>query len=219
MPTDFLTQMVEQYGYFALFFSLWLGIVGMPIPDEMIVMSAGALTAQGWLDPLPAFAAVYLGVVSGLSLGYVLGYNVGAPILQWVVRKGKGKRYLTKAEQLIEQYGSWALCLSYFFPVVRHLVPYLVGIQRMPLRRYAIYALPTGFVWTINYFWAGRLFGRHLDVIAQGVQMYGRITLAALLCIGAAYWLIRQKCWAVSVETESTTGGNESGGNHCAGRG
>ncbi|MCS5149310.1 DedA family protein, partial [Staphylococcus aureus] len=33
-----LLSYIEQYGYWALFFCLWLGIIGMPIPDEMIVM-------------------------------------------------------------------------------------------------------------------------------------------------------------------------------------
>ncbi len=36
-----LMSYIEQYGYWALFFCLWLGIIGMPIPDEMIVMSGG----------------------------------------------------------------------------------------------------------------------------------------------------------------------------------
>lgn len=193
MDADMLTGMVAQYGYPALFFALWLGIVGMPVPDEMIVMTAGAITAQGWLQPIPAFVAVYLGVVSGLSLGYVLGYRIGAPILQWLARKLKGEKYLNKAEDLLNRYGNGAICLSYFFPVVRHVVPYLVGIQRMPLRRYALYSLATGFVWTLNYFMAGRLFGRHLDAIMSGVQTYGGITFLALVLLAAAFFWIRRR--------------------------
>ncbi|EMT52043.1 MULTISPECIES: DedA family protein [Brevibacillus] len=193
METDMITSMVAQYGYPALFLSLWLGIVGMPIPDEMIVMTAGAITAQGWLQPVPAFIAVYLGVVSGLSLGYFLGYRVGAPILRWLARKLNGEKYLKKAEGLLERYGNGAICLSYFFPVIRHVVPYLVGIQRMSLRRYALYSLPTGFVWTLNYFMAGRLFGTHLESITEGVQTYGWITLCVLALFAGLYVVIRQR--------------------------
>lgn len=40
-----LLSYIEQYGYFALFFSLWLGIVGIPLPDEMIVMSGGFMSS------------------------------------------------------------------------------------------------------------------------------------------------------------------------------
>ena len=41
---------IEQYGYWALFFCLWLGIIGMPIPDEMIVMSGGFVSSLGILS-------------------------------------------------------------------------------------------------------------------------------------------------------------------------
>lgn len=45
MELQDLLLFIEQYGYFALFFSLWLGIIGMPLPDEMIVMSGGFLSS------------------------------------------------------------------------------------------------------------------------------------------------------------------------------
>lgn len=70
---DNLLNMIQTFGYPALFFALWLGIVGTPIPDEVIVMIGGAVAAHGLLQPIPAFAVTYLGVVSGLSIGYVLG--------------------------------------------------------------------------------------------------------------------------------------------------
>lgn len=55
MDVEYLISIIEQYGYAALFFSLWLGIVGLPIPDEVIVMTGGAVTGMGILHPLPAF--------------------------------------------------------------------------------------------------------------------------------------------------------------------
>lgn len=36
-----IIALIGDYGYVALFFALWLGIVGMPIPDEVIVMTGG----------------------------------------------------------------------------------------------------------------------------------------------------------------------------------
>lgn len=42
---DLLLDYIREYGYIALFLALWLGIVGMPVSDEVIVMTGGALTA------------------------------------------------------------------------------------------------------------------------------------------------------------------------------
>ncbi len=101
MHYDVLLTLIQQYGYMALFFALWMGIVGMPIPDEVIVMTGGFVTDLGILQPIPAFILTYLGVVSGLSFGYILGHRLGAPVLERLVRKKKAGKYLAKAEQLL----------------------------------------------------------------------------------------------------------------------
>src|SRR5665647_391202 len=123
MTYDTLIHLIGQYGYAALFFALWLGIVGMPIPDEGIVMTGGAVAASGLLQVVPAFFLTYLGVVSGLTLGFVLGKYVGTPALDRLRRKKKLAVYIEKSERLIDRYGSYALVISYFLPVVRHIIP------------------------------------------------------------------------------------------------
>ncbi|TDF94072.1 DedA family protein [Paenibacillus piri] len=173
MSYDMLTSMIGDYGYAALFFALWLGIVGMPVPDEAIVMTGGAVTANGMLHLVPAFALTYLGVISGLTLGYVLGRFIGTPVIERLKRKKKMEKYLTASEKLIDKYGSFALVISYFLPVIRHVVPYIVGLNRMPFRRYAFFSYSTGFVWTLIFFTAGRFFGDYADEIGALIHKQG----------------------------------------------
>lgn len=168
MPTD----TIQQFGYAALFFALWLGIVGMPIPDEVIVIMGGALTVSGTLQFMPAFLLTYLGVISGLSLGYVLGRFIGMPILLKLRRKNKMDRYLRISENLVWKYGSFALCISYFLPIVRHVMPYVVGINKMSFRRYAIFSYSIGFIWTLLFFSLGRFVGDHAKDIGYLVYNY-----------------------------------------------
>ncbi|MCR8635253.1 DedA family protein [Paenibacillus radicis (ex Xue et al. 2023)] len=173
MNYDMLLSMIGQYGYAALFFALWLGIVGMPIPDEVIVMTGGAVTANGILQIIPAFIVTYLGVISGLSLGYVLGRFIGKPVIERLKRKKKMEKYLTASEKLIEKYGSFALVISYFLPVVRHVVPYVVGLNKMTFRRYALLSYSTGFVWTVIFFTVGRFFGDYVDEVGRLIHTQG----------------------------------------------
>ncbi|MGN7471392.1 DedA family protein [Brevibacillus sp. SAFN-007a] len=197
MIVDMLTESVGQFGYLALFFLLWLGIVGMPIPDEAIVLSAGVLTSLGILHVFPAFVATYLGVVSGLSLGYVLGRWLGAPVLNWLGKKKGMNRYVDRAQALLDRYGSYALCISYFLPVVRHVVPYLVGIGKMTFRRYALFSYTTGLVWTLILFFAGNLMGNNVERLHAVVGMLnqtlvvvaaGLVILAAISYYGYTVW-------------------------------
>jgi membrane-associated protein len=173
MTYDTLIAMVGQYGYAALFFALWLGIVGMPIPDEGIVMTGGAVAASGLLKVVPAFFLTYLGVVSGLTLGYVLGKYVGTPALDRIRRKKKLAVYVEKSERLIERYGSYALVISYFLPVVRHIIPYLVGINKMTFRRYVLISYSTGLIWTFAFFTLGYVAGDQVPALAGLIQKYG----------------------------------------------
>lgn len=192
MHFDVLLNLVQQYGYLALFFTLWLGIVGMPIPDEVIVMTGGLVTALGILNPIPAFILTYLGVISGLSLGYILGHRLGSPVLDRLVQRNKAVIYLTKAQAMFQQFGHYTLVLSYFLPVVRHLVPYLAGMGKMPFRQYAAYSYTTGFLWTLSYFVVGRIFGNNIDQIAQFVTKYGWYTLVVIAITSLIVWRVRR---------------------------
>jgi membrane protein DedA with SNARE-associated domain len=186
MNMEFVITAVQQYGYIALFFLLWLGIVGLPLPDEVIVMSAGLLTALGILNPIPAFFVTYAGVISGLSIGYLLGKVLGSPALRYLERKKDMNKYIAKSNRLLGRFGSFALALSYFFPVIRHVVPYVVGMTRMSYKRYAAFSYTTGFIWTLLYFAVGRYFGNNIATISNFLATY-KMVLIALFLLGILF--------------------------------
>lgn len=187
-----LLSYIEQYGYWALFFCLWLGIIGMPIPDEMIVMSGGFVSSLGILNVIPAFLLTYLGVVSGLSLGYILGKIFGTKVLDKLMKKKKAK-YVVKSQEMVEKYGHYALVTSYFIPVVRHVVPYLVGMNNMSFKTYALYSYTTGFLWTLVYFVLGSLFGQHIERIVEVAIEYGVYFGGSIALIVSVFYFYRQK--------------------------
>ncbi|MFC9449001.1 DedA family protein [Bacillus cereus] len=196
MELNELLSYIEQYGYWALFFCLWLGIIGMPIPDEMIVMSGGFVSSLDILHVIPAFLLTYLGVVSGLSLGYILGKIFGTKVLDKLMKKKKAK-YVVKSQEMIEKYGHYALVTSYLIPVVRHVVPYLVGMNNMSFKTYALYSYTTGFVWTLVYFMLGSLFGQHIESIVAVAIEYGVYFGGSIAVIVSVFYLYRQKRSAV----------------------
>ena len=84
MDLDAFIGLVGRYDYGALFVCVWLGTVGLPLPDEAIVMAGGLVTALGLLQPIPAFLVTWCSVVSGLTLGYGLGRLLGARGVDWL---------------------------------------------------------------------------------------------------------------------------------------
>ncbi|OPA81252.1 alkaline phosphatase [Paenibacillus selenitireducens] len=170
---DQILHWIGDYGYAALFFALWLGIVGMPIPDEVIVMTGGAVSHSGLLHAMPAFFITYLGVITGLSIGYIVGRRIGSPILDRLRQKKELRRYIDQAERLISKYGTAALMMSYFIPGVRHIVPYLVGVNRMPYRKYVVYSSTAGLLWTGIFFSIGQFASHYIQNVSHMIQQYG----------------------------------------------
>ena len=201
MGVDELILSIDKFGYAALFFLLWLGIVGMPIPDEVIVMTGGLVASLGLLKPVPAFIMTYLGVVSGLSLGYFLGRFMGEPVLKRLRKRKKMTVHVDKSFAMVDKYGPLSLLLSYFLPIVRHIVPYIVGFGKMPFYRYAIFSYSIGLIWTFLLFMAGYFFGNYIDVVGQTIERYGVhsvlvLMLILLLFIGLTVYLRRKRRWS-----------------------
>lgn len=89
------------------------------------------------------------------------------------------------AEEWIRKYGSFALVISYFVPVVRHVMPYVVGMNGMTFMRYAMISFSTGLVWTLLYFMVGRFAGSRVEDIGAYVDSFGTevaLALLAFLC-------------------------------------
>ena len=81
LDLDMVLQWVSLYGPAALFVLLILGIVGLPVPDETLMVFCGALIGKGTLNPLATFSAAFAGSVCGITISYIIGRTAGKPFL------------------------------------------------------------------------------------------------------------------------------------------
>ncbi|MFZ3589571.1 DedA family protein [Bacillus sp. DJP31] len=180
---------VDQYGYFALFLILWIGFFGIPVPNEVIVMTSGFVTSKGLLATMPAFLVTYCGVVMSLTTLYVLGRFFFFPLQKRFLHRPKYQQHILKASQLIEKYGPMALVAGYCLPGVRHFVPFMTGSTKMAYRTFAIYAYVTAAVWTSLFFFLGFTFGNQMDVILKNIYMAGiPLVLVIVLILFVFNW-------------------------------
>ncbi len=104
--------------------------------------------------------------------------------------KKKKAKYVVKSQEMVEKYGHYALVTSYFIPVVRHVVPYLVGMNNMSFKTYALYSYTTGFLWTLVYFVLGSLFGQHIERIVAVAIEYGVYFGGSIALIVSVFYLL-----------------------------
>ena len=70
---EHIDYFLANYGYFAIFGLLMLGIVGPLIPDDTILVLSGIAVHRGQLDMATTIAVAYAGSLCGISLSYALG--------------------------------------------------------------------------------------------------------------------------------------------------
>lgn len=187
MAYDLLTTIIEEFGYYALFLVLCLGLIGLPIPNEAVVMTGGALSATEVLSPAPAYLMTWLGICSAMTFNYSLGRFTGSKLSGWFEKKNNFNKFMSKSEQLFHKYGGYAISISLCLPFLRHATPYVLGVNRLTYRRFATFAYPSALLWTMLYFYLGTLFGDNIVHIADLITTYGSGVVVLLIAVAAVY--------------------------------
>lgn len=187
MGYDLLLSIIEEVGYFALFLVLCLGLIGLPIPNEAVVMTGGALAASDVLSPVPAFIMTCLGICSAMTFGYSIGRFAGSKLSNWFSSKKNISKFLVKSEQMSERYGGYAISISLCLPFLRHVTPYVMGLNKMPFKRFILFAYPSAFVWTLIYFIIGTFVGDQVQDLSALIYKYGVWIASALAAAIVGY--------------------------------
>ena len=125
--------------------------LGIPLPGEIVLVSAALLASQhGQIDPVVLGASATAGAILGDSVGYAIGRKGGQPLLDWLGRKFPrhfGPRHVRTAEQSFERWGMWAVFFGRFVALLRIFAGPLAGVLRMPYWKFLTANLLGGVVW------------------------------------------------------------------------
>ncbi|UUZ93935.1 DedA family protein [Paenibacillus sp. P25] len=192
--------LIDHYGYIALYGLLALGIVGPPVPDEILMTTVGSLTVgeEPLLSYCTSLLVSFAGAMTGMLVSYFLGRKVGKPFLykfgKWV--KLTPER-LHVAERWFQKYGLWAVAFGYYVPGIRHFTCYLSGVSNVKLWRYLLYAGSGALVWCTTFLTLGHIIGANAPAIMEMVHRYMGISITILavvvIIIVYLYWRFRKK--------------------------
>lgn len=172
-----------QYGYSAIFFLLIGGIVGVPVPDQLLLVVSGYLILTKSLAAAPTLLAAVLGTICGITLSYVLGRCSGS----YLAKKRFAAGRLEKAQKCFEQFGAWALVFGFFVPGIRNLIGFTSGMMRLKPRLFAPFAYAGAVVSSLTCVALGYFLGSQASWVLASV---GRGALFAIA--PAAIFFIRR---------------------------
>jgi membrane protein DedA with SNARE-associated domain len=191
--------LIEDYGYIALFGLLAVGIVGIPVPDEILMTTVGSLTTNG--GPLSFGKSLlfsFAGTMVGMMVSYYLGSTVGKPFLY---RYGKWVKLtpqrLDTAEGWFKKYGLWTVVFGYYVPGIRHFTCYLAGVSGVSKLRYIMFAGIGALLWCLTFLTLGHFIGVNAPRIMDVIHHYMGISVAVIAVIAAIilfiYFRIRKR--------------------------
>lgn len=197
MGYDYLVEIIESIGHIALFLVLCLGLIGLPIPNEVVAMTGGALSHAEILHPGLAAMMIWLGICSSMLFNFSIGRFTNSRINKWFRSKQteKQSKFTKKATDIIDKYGPLAIPICQFFPFLRHATPYIMGVNKMKFSRFCLYALPTAFLWTTAYFSLGYYVGDQIPEIIKIINRYETIIFILLIIIITLITLIKYRKW------------------------
>ncbi|WP_425348997.1 DedA family protein [Halalkalibacter urbisdiaboli] len=170
---DIVKELIIEYGYFGILIALVGGIVGLPIPDEFLLITIGYYASIGRLSFVTAFISSYIGAIIGITISYLLGMKLGLPFL---LKYGSKIRItslrIEQAQDLFQRHGPWLLAIGYFIPGVRHLTGYLAGISKLSLRTFMFFAYGGAIIWVFLFIYIGHELGIQWFYIKQSFETY-----------------------------------------------
>lgn len=190
-----IDYLLMHYGYFGIIIALIGGIIGLPIPDEVLLTYVGYNVFQGKMAFLSSLVSAFIGAVGGISLSYLIGYKFGLPLLL----KYGPKLHITEAKinrtrRLFEKFGPPLLLVGYFIPGIRHLAAYMAAINRYPLKKFIVYAYSGALLWTFTFITLGKKLGQDWILVERYLSKYSiYIILLALILFGGFYVYWRRK--------------------------
>lgn len=162
-----LTQLIAEYGYFAIF-------VGCMLEGETILILCGFAAYQGYLSlPLVVLVATFGGAL-GDYIFFFLGRYYGSALL---VKFPSLQARAEVVNQRIMHYHMILIIGVRFMYGLRIAGPIAIGMSKVSIWRFLILNLLGAFLWAILIGGAGYVFGQALQKFFVDLKKYEEIAL------------------------------------------
>jgi membrane protein DedA with SNARE-associated domain len=190
VSSGYVHQVMHAYGLWALFAAIVMECMGIPLPGEIMLISAAlyAGSTHGLSLASIVLVATTATAVGGF-LGYLIGYSVGFRLLKTYGRYvGLDERRLKVGQYLFLRHGGKIVFFARFVALLRILAAMLAGANRMPWARFMVMNALGGMCWSLLFGGGAYLFGEEIKRVAGPASLLLLVMAACLLAVGIVFF-------------------------------
>lgn len=185
-------------GYVVLFGLLFMCGLGMPLPEDVPLLAAGALIATGKMHLAAAAVCAWLGILGGDLMLYHLGKKYGLGITRLpLIGKHVTVSRIEWVEGKFKRYGFMVVAIGRMFAGVRGAMVIAAGAIRYNLIAFIIAdglaAIVSGGLWLWLGYWLGNRLKDHIDDIDRWKRHIFTGGAVALILVGLVIWLVKRR--------------------------
>lgn len=173
-----IASYVEYHRYTAyavVFFASFLEAIpfaGLIVPGNILLVMAGVLSFEGYLDKYDALVFAISGAISGDLASYAIGtwYRNGKRRLADIEQEEKNifkKSYFEKTERFFEKHGGKSVFFGRFIGPLRPFTPFFAGLSAMRMGRFMYYNIASALLWACGFFFLGYIFEESLHIVKR----------------------------------------------------
>lgn len=193
---NWILQLMEQFGYFGVFFLILVENIFPPIPSEVILTFGGFMTSRTSLTLLGVIFFATLGSLLGAIVLYWIGRLLDIERMEKIVERWGHilrlkKEDIHKANQWFDRYGIWTVFFCRMVPVLRSLISIPAGMNHMDMGVFLFFTTIGTLIWNTILVGLGAYLGESWEIIVYYMDIYSNIVyvlLIILFIIGMVYF-------------------------------
>lgn len=218
MSTFFPTLItwIQDYGYPALWITIFIAAIGLPLPIGLLLLGSGALAAFGDFNLALLLVLGTTASVAGDSTGYLIGRRYGSKVFHWLEHQQRFSfikpEVVVRSRLYFQKRGGWAILLSRFlFSALGSPINLLAGAELYPYRHFLLYDTIGEAIGVIMPLAVGFAFSASWEEAGEIMSTVTLLILALLITLYLAVYLVilvkrtREKRHAKSAESQKSS--------------
>lgn len=188
----YVLALFQEYGYPILWLSIFIGALGIPLPNSLVLLAAGAFAALGDFNFAILAVVSISAFVTGDTSSYWIGRRWGSKVLHWMEGRLIKQQTLERSRVYFERLGGWAIFSSRFLvSALGGAINLLAGAEIYPYRRFILYDVAGETVGALLPLTLGYIFGASWDAVGDLLGSFSLFIVALLIALVLGYQTLR----------------------------